>query len=49
VARDGKDAFYRTLKLDKEYMKIIKCFRSISQEMKNGKSKTDEIKDEDNV
>jgi len=37
--RDGKNNFYRTLKLDKEDRKLIRWYRGIVKKMKNESEK----------
>ena len=37
--RDGKDKFYRTLKLNKEDKKLIKFYRELSKKMKQDSDK----------
>lgn len=51
MARDGKDAFYRTLHLGKDDMKLIRFFRDVSNDMKKNINKPiiDEEKDKEDV
>lgn len=34
---DGRDSFYRQLKLDKHTMKLVKCFRKVKHKLLNEK------------